>query len=223
MTHPAYTREKARSMRVERHMAIDEIALRLALPKTTIYYWVRDLPLERRGRPNAGQRLGNERMQEKYRALREAAYAEGRELYPTLAEEPTFRDFVTLYIAEGYKRSRHMVAICNSDATVMTLAHRWMLRFAKKPLRYSFQYHADQDPAEIVAYWAAVLEIDGEAIKSCRKSNSGQLRRRTWRCVHGVLTISASDTYFRARMQAWVDCLKAEWLHSASAGRSSAW
>jgi hypothetical protein len=36
-----------------------------------------------------------------------------------------------------------------------------MLRFAQKPLRYGFQYHADQDPTEIVGYWAVVLDIDG--------------------------------------------------------------
>jgi transposase len=46
MAYPAYVREKARKLRVEKHLSIDEIAERLVLPKTTIYGWVRDLPLE---------------------------------------------------------------------------------------------------------------------------------------------------------------------------------
>ena len=32
-------------MRIERRLTIDELAERLALPRTTIYYWVRDLPI----------------------------------------------------------------------------------------------------------------------------------------------------------------------------------
>jgi hypothetical protein len=52
MAYPPYIREKARSLRVERRLSIDEIAERLALPRTTIYYWVSDLPLGRRRRNN---------------------------------------------------------------------------------------------------------------------------------------------------------------------------
>jgi excisionase family DNA binding protein len=45
MAHAAYLREKARTIRIERRLTIDELAERLALPRTTIYYWVRDLPI----------------------------------------------------------------------------------------------------------------------------------------------------------------------------------
>jgi predicted transcriptional regulator len=31
-------------MRIERQLTIDELAERLALSRSTIYYWVRDLP-----------------------------------------------------------------------------------------------------------------------------------------------------------------------------------
>ena len=54
VTHPAYLKQKALQMRVERRLSIDEIALRLALPKTTIYYWLKDVPL---GRPRRANRL----------------------------------------------------------------------------------------------------------------------------------------------------------------------
>jgi len=104
MTYPVYIREKARELRVSRAMSINEIAQRLAIPKTTIYYWVRDLPLgrERRSSPLPGTRA----MQRKYRRIREQAYADGAERFDELAADPTFRDFVCLYMAEGSKRSR---------------------------------------------------------------------------------------------------------------------
>jgi transcriptional regulator with XRE-family HTH domain len=44
LTYPAYIREKARQLRTERRMSLDEIAECLALPKTTVWYWIEDLP-----------------------------------------------------------------------------------------------------------------------------------------------------------------------------------
>ena len=44
------------------------------------------------------------------------------------------------------------------------------------------------------------------------------LRKRTWRSRYGVLTVRACDTLFRARLQAWMDCLQETWLHSADNG-----
>jgi transcriptional regulator with XRE-family HTH domain len=43
MAHAAYIREKAREMRTDRRLTLDQIAERLALARTTIYYWMRDL------------------------------------------------------------------------------------------------------------------------------------------------------------------------------------
>src|SRR5690242_18283170 len=132
MAHPFYLREKARSLRAERRLTIDELAERLALPRSTIYQWVRDMPIPGSGPgtgwPENAQRKGTRAMKRKYRLLREAAYQEGIEGYDALAAEPTFRDFVCLYMAEGHKRSRHTVAIANSDTTMMVLVTRWLRR-----------------------------------------------------------------------------------------------
>src|SRR5688500_8191368 len=100
MAYPAYIRDKARSLRTDKHLSLDEIAERLALPKTTVYYWIRDLPLSR-PRANPGQRNGSLRMQTNFRLKRTVAYARGIAEFRELISEPTFRDFVCLYIAEG--------------------------------------------------------------------------------------------------------------------------
>jgi hypothetical protein len=218
VAYPAYVREKARNLRIEKHLSIDEIAERLALPKTTIYYWVRDLPLGRQRRANPGQRKGNRVMRRKYALRRAAAYLQGRVEFDDLMLEPTFRDFICLYMAEGYKRSRNIVGVCNSDPEIVALCARWVRRFARNPVRYSVQYHADQDLQGLREFWAEKLAIGPDEIRLQRKSNSGRLSGRTWRSRYGVLNISAADTLFRARLEAWMHSLQEQWLDSAKFG-----
>ena len=218
MTHPPYLREKARSLRVEKRLTIDELAERLALPRTTIFYWVRDLPIPATLGQTAARRAATRAMQARFRRLRMDAYAEGRRTFLALSAETTFRDFVCLYVAEGYKRNRNSVAIGNSDPRVIAVANHWIRRFARNPVTYAVQYHADQDLAGLRTFWSAHVGSTPEAIRLQRKSNSNQLAGRTWRSGHGVLTIRACDTLFRAQLQGWMDVLAEEWTKLAASG-----
>ena len=213
MTHPAYLRDKARAMRVERSMTIDEIAERLALSRTTIYHWVRDLPpIPTTIRQSEAQRRGTAAMQAKYALLRDQAYASGVEEFPRLAADPTFRDFICMYIGEGSKRARNVVAVANSDPAVVALSDRWIRRLAGRGgPDYWVQYHADQDLEELRCFWGGVLGVPAAAIRLQRKSNSNQLAKRTWRSAHGVLTVRITDTNLRCRLQAWMDLIRASW------------
>jgi AcrR family transcriptional regulator len=224
MTYPEYIREKARKMRSEQRMTLDDIAERLAVPKTTVWYWIDDLPLGAPGRAlqtpaRRAARLRAARANSERAALvRKDAYVRGEVEYRQLVEEPTFRDFVCLYIGEGYRRNRNVVALGNSNPAVVRLAHRWIRRFAANPVTFGLQYHADQDPDYLVRFWAFGLGVDETLIKSQRKSNSGQLRGRNWRSKWGVLTVRTCDTQFRSRLEAWMRCVFEEWLDSADPG-----
>jgi transposase len=73
VAHASYLREKARELRRTKRLTIDELAERLALSRSTIYYWVRDLPIPESGAgtfQHAGQRKGTRAMQRKYAAAR---------------------------------------------------------------------------------------------------------------------------------------------------------
>jgi DNA-binding transcriptional regulator YiaG len=48
MTYPPYLREKARELRRSEALTIDEIADRLAVSRTTISFWVGDMPRPKR-------------------------------------------------------------------------------------------------------------------------------------------------------------------------------
>jgi excisionase family DNA binding protein len=215
MTHPSYLREHARRLRAEKRLTIDELAERLALSRSTVYHWVKDMPIPGSGPgggfSSAGQRKGTLAMKRKYRLLREAAYREGVLSYPTLCEDPTFRDFVCLYIGEGRKRDRNRVALGNSDPLVMLHATRWVRRLTDREPVFWLQYHADQQPDQLVRFWSELLEAPADDVRLQRKSNSNQLTGRIWRSRYGVLSVSVCDTYLRARLQAWIDLTQQAW------------
>lgn len=211
MTHPDYIREKAIQLRVEKKLTIDEIADRLALSRTTVFYWVDGLKIPKTKKPSAARQRASDANRDKAKLKRDLAYAEGAREYPDLIGEPNFRDFICMYIGEGSKRNRNTVAICNSDPAVMALANYWIRRFARNKVRYSIQFHADQHIDELKSFWSVLLELEPETIKFQRKSNSNQLSGRSWRSRNGVLTIAVGDTQFRSRLGAWIDMVKDEW------------
>jgi hypothetical protein len=135
MTHPPYLREKARQLRTERKMSLDEIAECLALGKTTVWYWIKDLPdPEIRLRDSEGRQRGRaiaaRLNRERAKAARDRAYRQGWGEFPLLDAEPGFRDFICMYIGEGYKRNRNKVSIANSDPRVVRLGDYWIRRLA---------------------------------------------------------------------------------------------
>jgi hypothetical protein len=140
-----------------------------------------------------------------------------------LDAEPGFRDFVCMYIGEGYKRDRNRVSVGNSDPRIIRLADFWIRRFAINTVSYSLQYHADQDPAYLVRFWSSFLGVDPDLFSYQRKSNSGRLGGRNWRSKFGVCSVNANDTYLRARLQGWIDRVQDGWLDSLRPGCSSAW
>src|SRR4051794_8686505 len=147
VTHPDYIREKAIQMRVEKDLTIDEIAERLAISRQTIFHWVKDIPLKKPRRIDYEERARQNSA--RYKRLRDEAYELGRQEYDELIREPTFRDFVCMYIGEGFKRNRNRVMICNSDPKVLVMSDRWIKRFATNRVSYSLQYHADQNPEQL--------------------------------------------------------------------------
>jgi hypothetical protein len=69
---------------------------------------------------------------------------------------------------------------------------------------------------KLARFWGQMMKINPADIRLQRKSNSNRLTGRTWRSTWGVLTIRSSDTYFRARLQAWIDRINEEWLDFAA-------
>ena len=206
-----HLREKAIALRTEKNLTLDEIVERLALPKTTVYYWIKDIPIPRTDKQTEAQQKGTLAMKVKYASWREEAYQQGCDEAPELLQDMGFRDFVVLYMAEGFKRNRNVVSFVNSDARMIALANKWIVKFTNNQIDYHVQYHADHDVEQLKRYWGKIVAIDLELIKPIRKSNSNELSGRQFRSVYGVFMVRTGDTYFRARLEAWMDYVKAQW------------
>jgi hypothetical protein len=202
MTHSQHLREMARLLRVRRQLSVDQLAKRLALPRSTVYYWVRDLPLREPGSDRARV----------VRPKPTGAYEQALNSYDDLIAQPTFRDFISVYIADGYKRDRRRVELASADPDVMRLAHRWIWRLTDKSPSLSVRCARDQSREELRRFWS---EAVGEEPHSIRTPRAGADRdfscARGVRPVHGVLTVTVDDGVLRARMQAWMRRAREEW------------
>lgn len=220
MKQLAHLKAKAILLRTTRNYSLDEIASMLALPRTTVYSWIKDIPLGRPPRQNDGQKSGTASMVAKYAARREDAYQKAYLSAPQLLLDREVRDFVVLYLAEGYRKNRNQVSLANSNPHIVVFAHLCMRRLSTNShFRYSFQYHADQDPDELRAYWASQIGVEAQRISAIPKTNSGQLKHRRFACEYGVFQIQVSDTLFRSQLQALMDVVQEQWASDALSKR----
>lgn len=195
-------------------MALSEICKRLSLGKTTVYYWIKDIHISRTIKQKQSQIDGTKAMRLKGAALREDAYKDGLCKYSDMVAQSSFRDFIMVYLTEGYRRTKHQVAVSNSNPNIVVLAFKWIKKLMNQDRKMDFnlQCHVDNNEDELKEFWAKKLGIENEQIKIRRKSNSGELSGRQWRSVHGVFTIRANDTYLRSRIEAWMDKIQEEWI-----------
>lgn len=210
----AHLREKAIELRRD-GATLTEICERLALGKSTVYYWIKDIPIPRTAKQTAHLRKATLAAQRKHAERRCQWYEEAYRKAVEVLRDPLMRDFVVLYAAEGYKRSRNHVSICNSDPSIVRIASEYVRRLSDNPnIRYELQCHHDNDEDELKQYWAELLGIEAQEIAVIRKSNAGNLSGRKWRSKYGVFAVKVGSTKLRCYIQAWMDYVKQEWSQS---------
>lgn len=207
-----YIIEKAIEFRLKENLGIDEISERLNVPPEIVNKWLVDYPIK--NNQTEGQKRKAKMIQDRFANLREKAYEDGLAEAPELFKNRHFRDFINLYLAEGTKRGRNTVEIVNSNAPVMILAYHFIKLYANPENTFFFyiQIHVSQNPDEIKNYWAEQIGIKPEEIKIKRISTSNRGEGRKFNSPYGVFTIQVGDTYLRARLQAWMDYLRKQWL-----------
>jgi hypothetical protein len=203
----------ARSLRVEQQLTVDELALRLSLPRSTIYYWVRDLPL-RGGMRDSVRGQGRDAPRKVSREHGEAAYEEGLETFEELSAQPTFRDFICVYLVQGDhdQRDRTRVALTNSDPDVMRLVGRWIGRLTNRVPFLSLQYRPGQSLSDLRRFWSETMGAEPRAIRARRSAaRDSDKQAMPESPPHGLLTVGVEDTLLRARLQGWMYRARESW------------
>ena len=197
---------KAIEMR-KANKSLNEISESLNIKKTTVYYWIKDIEAHILRRPCT--KASAKRTRDIWAERRQNAYNQGLEEYPALSKTPFFRDFVLIYICEGYKRNRNSVSVINTDPQLIKMTFNIMKSLTTKRPGFQLQLHLDNDPEEAIAFWGTLLDINPLEIKIyTRKTN---MTNRVGRLSHGIFCFRYNDTFFRIRIQAWIDCIKKEW------------
>lgn len=199
---------------------IDEICLRLNKSKSTVYGWIKDIPIRfsgqsrNQGRTDAqikAQKKASEANKLKHQLLRDNAYNSAYKQADSLLQNAIFRDFINIYLGEGFRKTRHVVSVANSNPSIIKLSQLIISQNSKKDLFFNLQYHEDQNIDELKKFWALQLNINKESIKVLRKSNSNKLSGRNWASKYGVLTVGVYDTFLRSKIQAWMDYVQEDW------------
>lgn len=144
------------------------------------------------------------------RQQRADAYERGVAEFDRLARDPTFRDFVGMYMAQGSKRSRSVVAVASDDPAVVALGAHWIRRLSGRRIDFQLQFDAGQDLVEAIRFWSRHLGVSHEQIKLARRSG----RPGDCGSAYGTLTVRAHDAILRARLQAWTDEVRSSWAPS---------
>ena len=214
----SHIRAKAIEMR-GRGLSLGEICEKLSVKKTTAYYWIKGTKIPITDKQRKCAVAAGIVTKEKHRKLRQESYEKGAIEFVDLSKAPLFRDFVLIFLTEGYRKTRNYVFVTNSNPEIVKLALFW-IRKLKNPERkcyYRIQIHKDNDEDEIKGFWAKELNVKPEEIEVSRKSNSGDMTKRNWRSVHGVMSVGTCDTYFRSKLESWMDLLQLEWKNFARA------
>jgi hypothetical protein len=209
----------ARLLRVEQQLTVDQLAGRLAVPRSTVYYWVRDLPLrasrdedaEPAGGSELGEPVGTAGEHEQLSPGQASAYEQGLRSFDDLVAQPTFRDFLCIYILDGYKRDRTRVSLTNTDPAVMRLVNRWIWRLTDKSPSLSLRCPPQRSVSELRRFWSDTVGAQPEAIRARIGKQEDPLQRSGAAPVHGALTVSVEDKLLRARLQAWMCKMREGW------------
>jgi hypothetical protein len=196
-----HIRKKAMYLREKHKMTLGDICNHLKMSKTTVYYWIKDTPIPRTAKQTQAQIKGSKGSKIKWKKLREKAYLKASIDANILFKDTTFRDFITIYLCEGYRRCRNTVSVANSNKNIILLSYKWIKALSARAISFKIQIHIDQDENKLKEYWGKLLDIQKDIIKTTRKSNSGNLNGRLWRSEYGVLTIQTHDTYLRSKIQ----------------------
>lgn len=166
-------RSKAVELRIKYKLGYGMIAKQIKVPKSTLSYWLRDLPplsaervLELRreawGRGIASRELYRQTMRKKRDARDQEIYEEQRKKLGTPSKKSLFLAGLMLYLAEGSKRNLYSICFTNTDPKLMKFFVWWIEKFMDIPqdkLKGQLHVYASMDLRKEKDFWCKELGL----------------------------------------------------------------
>jgi transcriptional regulator with XRE-family HTH domain len=221
-------REIARELRRDAGMPINAIARQLAVSKSTVSRWVRDIELS--AEQHAALRLlnpiynnqlrGQNRRRRSALVARQAAQAHGREI--ARGGDRLHVQGCMLYWAEGAK-SRNVVSFVNSDADMMQLFLRFLREcygVAGQQVALSVNCHLPTggDASEITSWWLRRLGLPDTCARAptVNQPSTASRRRRGHVLPYGTARIAVYSTFIvqsiYGAIQEYAGVTRPEWI-----------
>lgn len=218
MRKPFDGAEQVRALR-KQGKTLTEIIKETGVSRSTAFLWIRDMPvpeidgvdIRTLARKKNYWRIAKRAEGNRVTCAdkRDKASVIGMEEAKELLQERDVRDFVCLYLAEGTKKGLHCVSVINTDASIVVLSARMLLRFSSRPVAYRL-FCSEDEKDKLTKFWAETLGVSEQQIRFQNKKKINGKRSE-----YGLLSVVTSDTYFKCRLMSWIGELKKDWAVSS--------
>ena len=163
------------------------IAAELGVARSSVSYWVRDMPYVRP--PRTGANRGPNRLQQAKTAEIERLRAEGTATIGQLSDRELLVAGLALYIGEGAKKDG-LVSFADSDPAIIAFYCAWFRYFFEPDhsrLRIRVYLHEDCDLNEANTFWSQLSDIpvtQFSAPHRVRVAATRRQRRHVYGCAH---------------------------------------
>lgn len=197
-------REKAIKLRLQ-NKSYSEIKKRLGVSKSTLSYWLKDLPLSEEQIKKL-QKVGwqkSEASRERYRNTMKAKriikerkeYQSYLAKFKKLSEESEFAAGLMLYHAEGGKKVPSRIALANTDPQLILFFIKWLIKFFnfnKADIRAQLHLYENMNIDKEENFWYNKLEFSKKQFykSSIRKIKPGSFTYKD-SIRHGTCSIYA--------------------------------
>lgn len=215
----SFLREQAIKLRLEKNLSYSAIRKELGVAKSTLSYWLRELPLteerikelqrEAWNKNEASRERFRNAMMEKRKIEYREVYKEQQEKLSNLSKDSFFTAGLMLYLGEGGKKDRNRISLANTDHFIIIFFIKWLndfLNIPKEKIRAQLHLYENMDIEKEKNFWTNKLGINKNqfykpSIRKLQKSSFSY--KESYR--HGTCSIYVCKTEKKGELMAAIE------------------
>ena len=206
-------REEVVRLRINEELSYSEIQKKFAIPKSTLSYWLKDMPLSKerisylraKGRKNAEPRIEEFRNSMRLKKEKEdhRVYKKYIKEFEKIADSENifFIAGLMIYLGEGNKKNKNRVNIANTDVETINFFLKWIVHFldvSKKDIRIQLHLYEDMKIEKEQDFWIKEL---GVPLKQFYKTQIRKLKKGSFSYKdsfgHGTCSVYILNTHVK--------------------------